>query len=57
MAKFSDNVINAKVFPVVRELPKELVEKIEKFKKMLEANKKKEEEVKQENKEKKADDK
>jgi len=40
MVKFSDNIVNAKVFPVVRELPKELVEKLERFKKMMEAENK-----------------
>ena len=33
MAKFSDAVVNSKVFPVSKELPKELKEKIEMFKK------------------------
>ena len=40
MAKFSDAVVNAKVFPVVRQLPKELVEKMDKFKKMMGEEKK-----------------
>ena len=40
MAKFSDVVVNAKVFPVVRQLPKELVEKMDKFKKMMGEEKK-----------------
>lgn len=43
MAKFSENVINSKVFPVSRELPKEINEKLEKYKKMMMASKKKEE--------------
>ena len=55
MAKFSENLINAKVFPVPRALPKELAEKMEKFKKMFEDKKKEEktelkEEVKKEDK-------
>lgn len=33
MAKFASQVINAKVFPVSKEMPKELQEKIEQFKK------------------------
>ena len=48
MAKFSSNVINAKVFPVSKELPKELKEKIEQFKKMM--GPKKEESKKEETK-------
>ena len=40
MAKFSDAVVNAKVFPVVRQLPKELVEKMDKFKMMMGEGKK-----------------
>ena len=36
MAKFSENIVNAKVFPVPRTLPKDLTEKIDKFKKMFE---------------------
>ena len=40
MAKFSDAVVNAKVFPVVRELPKDLAEKLDKYKKMMETEKK-----------------
>ena len=43
MAKFSENVINSKVFPVSRELPKEINEKLERYKKMMMASKKKEE--------------
>ena len=35
MAKFSDTVVNAKVFPVPRQLPKELAEKLEGMKKMM----------------------
>lgn len=40
MVKFSDAVVNAKVFPVPRQLPKELVEKIEQMKKMMGEDKK-----------------
>lgn len=40
MVKFSEAVVNSKVFPVPRELPKELVEKIEKTKKAMEPVKK-----------------
>lgn len=47
MAKFSDNIVNAKVFPVVRQIPKELEEKMARFKKMMEAAKKEEEAKKQ----------
>ena len=43
MAKFSDQIVNAKVFPVVRQIPKELVEKMSRFKKMMEEAKKAEE--------------
>ena len=39
MAKFSENVVNAKVFPVSREIPKELAEKLDRFKKMGESKK------------------
>jgi Zn-dependent M28 family amino/carboxypeptidase len=49
MAKFSENVVNAKVFPVSREIPKELAEKLDRFKKMGES--KKVEPEKKENKE------
>ncbi len=51
MAKFSDNVINSKVFPVSKEFPKELNEKIEGMKKFMAKPKeepKKEEEKKSE---------
>ena len=40
MAKFSENIINSKVFPVPRALPKEISEKMDRFKKMMEASKK-----------------
>lgn len=50
MAKFSEKVINAKVFPVKREMPKDICEKLEKFKKMMEESKKAEEAKKEENK-------
>ena len=43
MAKFSDQIVNAKVFPVIRQIPKELEEKMSRFKKMMEAAKKEEE--------------
>ena len=33
MAKFSENLVNAKVFPVSKEFPKELNEKLEQYKK------------------------
>ena len=49
MAKFSDNVVNAKVFPVSKEFPKELKEKMEGFKKFMSSSKK------DENKDKKED--
>ena len=42
MAKFSENIINAKVFPVSKELPKELKDKIEMFKKRIPASNKEE---------------
>ena len=42
MAKFSENIINAKVFPVAKELPKELKDKIEMFKKRMPASNKEE---------------
>ena len=50
MAKFSESLINAKVFPVPRELPKELQDKINGFMKMFEKPKeeKKAEEAKKE---------
>ena len=54
MAKFSSNLINAKVFPVSRELPKELKEKIEKFK-MFEAKQKEEKKENSKPEEKKAE--
>lgn len=52
MAKFSENIINAKVFPVPRALPKEIQDKMDRFKKMMEASKKdvKAEEKKEEKK-------
>ncbi len=40
MVKFSENLINAKVFPVSKEFSKELTEKLEKMKKMMEESKK-----------------
>ena len=43
MAKFSDQIVNAKVFPVIRQIPKELAEKMNRFKKMMEDAKKAEE--------------
>ena len=42
MAKFSENVINAKVFPVSKEMPKDLEAKIEQFKKRAPGKKKEE---------------
>ena len=36
MAKFSESLVNAQVFPVPREFPKELKEKISGFMKMFE---------------------
>ena len=48
MAKFSENMINALVFPVPRALPKELTEKMEKFKKMFESKKEEKTETKEE---------
>lgn len=50
MAKFSEKLVNAKVFPVDRSIPKELVEKMERFKKMM-GEKKKEEAPKEEKEE------
>ena len=47
MAKFSEKLVNAKVFPVDRSIPKELAEKMERFKKMM-GEKKKEEAPKEE---------
>lgn len=49
MAKFSEKFVNAKVFPVDRVIPKELSEKLERFKKMM--GEKKKEEAPKENKE------
>ncbi len=46
MAKFSDNIVNAKVFPVSRELPNELKTKIEQYKQRANDAKGKKEEVK-----------
>lgn len=43
MAKFSDLVVNAQVFPVPRQLPKQLLERIEQMNKMFGDDKKKEE--------------
>ena len=51
MAKFSEKFINAKVFPVSREMPKELTEKLERFKKIM--GEKKKEDLVKENKEEK----
>lgn len=53
MVKFSENVVNAKVFPVIRSIPKELTEKMERFKKMMGSNTKKDESKKEEVKEEK----
>ena len=50
MAKFSEKLVNAKVFPVDRSIPKELAEKMERFKKMM-GEKKKEEAPKEEKEE------
>ena len=57
MAKFSDAVVNSKVFPVSKELPKELKDKIEMFKKRAPGSSKevKKEDKKQEESEKKAE--
>lgn len=44
MAKFSEKVINAKVFPVSKEFPKELQDKMEQFKKWASKPKKEEKE-------------
>lgn len=46
MAKFSENMINSKVFPVSREFPKELKDKMERFKKFMTKPKKNKEEDK-----------
>ena len=46
MAKFSDNIVNAKVFPVSRELPNELKTKIDQYKQRANDAKGKKEEVK-----------
>lgn len=43
MAKFSDLVVNAQVFPVPRQLPKQLLERIEQMNKLFDDDKKKEE--------------
>ena len=48
MALFAEEVVNAKVFPVSKEFPKELTEKIERFKKF--ATKKKDEKKEEEKK-------
>jgi hypothetical protein len=56
MAKFSDAIVNSKVFPVSKELPKELKEKIEMFKKRAPgASKEEKKEDKKEETEKKAE--
>lgn len=39
MIKFADKIVNAKVFPITKEFPKELNEKIEQFKKRFNLNK------------------
>lgn len=49
MAKFSEKLINAKVFPVDRTIPKDLNEKLERFKKMM--GEKKKDNLSKENKE------
>ena len=48
MVKFSEAVVNAKVFPVSKELPKELNEKIEMFKKFMPKKKEQKEQPKPE---------
>lgn len=48
MAKFSDAVINAKVFPVSKTFPKDLQEKMERFKKWVKKPEPKKEEEKKE---------
>ncbi len=48
MVKFSDVLVNAKLFPVPKELPKELKEKMDKMAKMMGEDKKKAEEKKEE---------
>jgi hypothetical protein len=53
MAQFSDGVVNAKVFPVSKEFPKELNEKIERFKKFAKKPEKKDEKVEAKEEEKK----
>ena len=45
MAKFSDQVVNAKVFPVSKVFPKELQEKIDKFKSFSQKPKQEEKKV------------
>ena len=51
MAKFSESLVNAKVFPVSKTFPKELQEKMEQFKKFYPPKKK--EQPKEEKKEEK----
>ena len=53
MAQFSEGVVNAKVFPVSKEFPKELNEKIERFKKFAKKPEKKDEKVEAKEEEKK----
>ena len=48
MAKFSDVIVNAKVFPISREMPKDLSDKIEKFKMFAKKPEKKDETKKEE---------
>ena len=43
MATFAEGIVNSKVFPVSREIPKELAEKLDRFKKMGNPSKKPEE--------------
>ena len=43
MATFAEGIVNSKVFPVSREIPKELAEKLDRFKKMGGPSKKPEE--------------
>lgn len=50
MASFSEKLINSKVFPVSKQMPKDLVEKMEKMKKMLAEIDPKKEELKKEDK-------
>lgn len=56
MAKFSEKVINAKVFPISKEFPKELQDKMEQFKKWFSKPKKEEKEA-EEKKEKETEEK